>query len=86
MVFFHVVRNARFGSSQQHAAKGQPSDVLKNIGVLDGFGRSFAPRKGRVTRNQHAGNGDGVEILTAKQPNDDCAGIAHVGLDPLRQQ
>jgi len=81
VVLFHVVRNARLGSSQQHAAEGQPGDVFKDVGVFHGFGGSSAPRKGRMAGNQNAGDGDGIEIFRVKEPNDDCPGVADVVFD-----
>src|SRR5208337_2424970 len=79
VVFLDVVGNASLGSSQKHAAEGQPGNVFKDVGVFHGFGGSSAPRKGRVAGNQYAGNRDGVEVFTAEQPNDDCAGVPDVG-------
>jgi len=83
-MFFHVVRNAGLGSSQQHTAEGQPGDVLKDVGVFHGFGGSSAPRKGRMAGNQYPGNSYGIEIFRVKEPNDDCTGVPYVGFIDFR--
>ena len=69
----------RIRSAQEHAAEGQAGDVLEHVGVFDGFGGSFAPGKGGVAGHQHAGNGDGIEVVGAEAADDDGAGIADVG-------
>ena len=63
VMFRNVDRDSGFGSAQKHAAEGQPGDVLEDIGVFDGFGGGLAPGKRGVAGHQHAGDGDGVEVL-----------------------
>ncbi len=58
------------GRSQRDGAVGQTSDVLQQVAMFDGGGRSLAPGKGRVSGNEDAGNRDRVKILFAKKPCD----------------
>jgi len=64
----NVGGNSNFGGAKQNAPEGKTSNVLKDIGVLDGIRGILAPGKGCVASDEHAGDGDRIEIL-----------IAHIG-------
>jgi hypothetical protein len=73
------------GAPKQHAAEGEPGDVLEDVGVLDGLGGVFAPCKRGVAGHQHPGDGNRIEFTRAKAANNDRAGVADVARRPLRR-
>ena len=90
VVFGNAHRDCGIGRSgwvvfeaEQNGVEGQAGDVLKDIGVLDGFGDGYSPGEGSVAGDQDSGNGDGVEIAVAESLSDDFAGIADVCLGDL---
>jgi hypothetical protein len=66
------------GGVEESGAKGEPSDVLEDVGVLDGFSGRFSPGEGGVTGNQDSGDGNGIEMVEAETADDDGAGVADV--------
>jgi len=62
----HVGRNAGLGSPEQHAAKGQTGNVLEEVGVLDGFGGSFAQVKGAWPATSTPGTATGSRFCERK--------------------
>jgi len=62
VVVGYIPRDAGFGRSEQHAAEGEAGDVLKEVGVLDGFRGGSAPGEGGMAGDQNAGNGDGIKV------------------------
>ena len=82
VVFGNIHRDAAIGQFRQAGgtdkagAEGEPGDVLKNVGVFDGFRSGPSPGKGRMSGDKDAGNGNGVEILGPEAPdNDDSRGM-----------
>jgi len=87
VVFGNVQRNFKIGRCQgiwlvteQDGAEGEASDVFEDIGMLDGIGWGFSPCERGVSGDQNAGDGEGVKTFGFESADDDCAGIADVGL------
>src|SRR5580698_3047888 len=85
MVFGNVQRDCEIGrtgeagfGAEQDAAEGEPGDVFKDVGVLDGFSGSFAPGERGVAGDEDTGDGDGVKGFQMEAADDDGAGVAHV--------
>ena len=78
MMLGDVGRDACLCRAQQHAAVGQPGNILEDIGGFDGLSHGAAPGKGRVPGHQDAGNGQRVELPRAEAAHNDRAGVADV--------
>lgn len=79
MMLGDVFRNSRLCGAEQYAAKGEARDVLEDVSVLNGLGRSLAPGEGCVAGDENARNRDGIKLLLLEQARDDGAGVANVG-------
>jgi hypothetical protein len=90
VVFGNVQRQSKFGragkigcGAEEDTAEGKAGNVLEDVGVFNGLGGIFAPRKRSMAGYQHAGDGEGVEILQAEAADDDRTRVVDVGLDYL---
>ena len=69
--------------AEQDGAEGQAGNVFEDIGMFDGFGWGLSPCKGGVSGDQDAGHCEWVEAFRFETADDDCAGVADVGLSDL---
>ena len=83
VVFGNIGWDPGLGGPEQDAAECEAGYVLKNIGVLDGVRDCLAPGEWGVSGNKNAGDGEGVEILSAEAADDDSRGVANIGLGHL---
>ena len=80
VVFGNVHRNPGIGRTEEGAAEGETGNVLEDVRMLDGIGWGFAPGEGGMASDKNAGDGEGVQVFRLETPDNDRAGIAHVGL------